>query len=396
MSELERETHDTDCGEFDIRHAIIRRMDPILVEQRLALALQAAALGTWTWDMESGITVWDERLEELHGLAPGTFGGTFDDWAAALHPDDRAECFARVEHALADPGPYLLSHRTTWADGSVHWLECRGTVTIDAEGNPTGTTGVAMDVTERAERDHDMARQLASEHQMVLTLQHALLPARIPQVPGVEVAARYRAATGDAVIGGDWYAMVPLSGDRMGVAIGDVAGHGLAAVADMADAAVQPALVGAGQRDARPVMHGLDEVVRTFAPETMITALYGVLDPARGSWTYVNAGHIPPVVIAPDGTATLLDASPGPPLGFGAAYTPSEVPLAPGSVVVLCTDGLIERRRESIELGLARLVAACAQSTGDAARRCDELLDSLVLEEHGDDIAVVVLTLAGP
>src|SRR6476619_5696677 len=71
-----------------------------LTEQRLALAVDAAQLGSWTWDMASGTTTWDERLEEMHGLPPGGFGGTFEDWVAALHPDDREACITRVEDAL--------------------------------------------------------------------------------------------------------------------------------------------------------------------------------------------------------------------------------------------------------------------------------------------------------
>src|SRR6476620_5280557 len=102
-----------------------------IAEQRLVLAVAAARLGTWTWDMASGTTTWDPRLEELHGLPPGGFGGTFADWVAALHPDDRATCIARVEQALADPGPYVLVHRTTWPDGSLHTIECRGMVIVD-------------------------------------------------------------------------------------------------------------------------------------------------------------------------------------------------------------------------------------------------------------------------
>src|SRR4051812_16636448 len=113
-----------------------------LAEARLALALEAAALGTWTYDAASANTVWDTRLEQLHGLAPGEFGGTYDDWLAAMHPDDRPECLARVERAFANPGPYLLLHRTTWPDGSVHWIECRGRVTVDENGAPNGTIGV--------------------------------------------------------------------------------------------------------------------------------------------------------------------------------------------------------------------------------------------------------------
>ena len=109
-----------------------------LDEQRLTLALEAAAMGTWTWDMAAGRTTWDVRLEELHGLPPGGFGGSFDDWVEALHPDDRKSCLGRVQAALADPGPYVLLHRTIWPDGAVHWIECRGRVTVDARRRADG------------------------------------------------------------------------------------------------------------------------------------------------------------------------------------------------------------------------------------------------------------------
>ncbi len=168
-----------------------------LAEQRLALAVEAARLGSWTWDMASGITTWDGRLEEMHGLPPGGFGGTFADWVAVLHPDDRETCLATVNEALASPGPYILRHRTIWADGSVHMIECRGTVLVDDDGQPNGTTGVAIDVTLR--------------ERIVNTLQEALLPHRLPFVPGTAVAARYRPAETATEMGGDWYAVVARS-----------------------------------------------------------------------------------------------------------------------------------------------------------------------------------------
>ena len=207
-----------------------------VTEQRLALAIEAARLGCWTWDMASGTTTWDERLEEMHGLPPGGFGGTFDDWVAALHPDDRAECIARVETALAHPGPYVLLHRTTWSDRSEHYIECRGTVLVDDEGQPTGTTGVAIDVTGRERREAAVIEALAQQQNLVQTLEESLLPVVLPSVPGVSVSARHRAAETGTEIGGDWYAVIALPSGKLGVAIGDVAGHGLAAVADMAAA----------------------------------------------------------------------------------------------------------------------------------------------------------------
>src|SRR3954471_16397202 len=140
--------------------------------------------------MALGTTTWDARLEELHGLAPGQFGGTFEDWLEALYPEDRAECLARVDAALGNPGPYVLHHRTVWPDGSVHHIECRGMVLVDEDGTPTGTTGVAIDVTERERRRAAMADALVDQRELVQTLQRALLPAVIPRVPGVTVTTR--------------------------------------------------------------------------------------------------------------------------------------------------------------------------------------------------------------
>jgi PAS domain S-box-containing protein len=198
--------------------------------------------------MAAGTTTWDRRLEALHGLAPGGFGGTFDDWLASLHPDDRVECVARVERALADPGPYVLLHRTIWGDGSVHHIECRGTVLTDAGGLPTGTTGVAMDVTQREQYQALIADALAYEREVVGTLQQALLPSALPSVSGTTLAARYVPAETSPAVGGDWYAVVPLRDGRLGVAIGEVAGHGLPAVAEMAAARFS-------LRDLRDVSH---------------------------------------------------------------------------------------------------------------------------------------------
>jgi PAS domain S-box-containing protein len=344
--------------------------------------MEAARLGSWKWDIATGTTTWDARLEEMHGLAPGTFGGTFDDWMASLHPDDREECLARVERALADPGPYVLLHRTCWRDGSIHTLECRGTVLVDEQGRPTGTTGVAIDVTSREE--------------IVQTLQQALLPAALPTVPGVSVAARYRAAGGPTAVGGDWYAVVALPDGREAVAIGDVAGHGLGAVADMAS--VRFSLRALALRDPRPevVLDGLNEVVRVFEGDTMITALYGILDPRERTWTYASAGHVPVVLRSPGGDARLLDERPDPPLGVASAFRTHRVPVDEGATLLLYTDGLIERRGELLTDGCTRLLEVCTRGPADPEALCDEVVDALAdPSRNRDDIAVVAVTLGG-
>ncbi len=124
---------------------------------QLRLALDAGGLGTWRWTMATGEIMWDERLEALYGLDPGEFDGTFDAYVALLHPDERDDVLATVQTALANRSSYQLEHRVIWSDGSEHWLQGRGRVTVDADGNPTGTIGCTGDITEmkRAQRQAD-------------------------------------------------------------------------------------------------------------------------------------------------------------------------------------------------------------------------------------------------
>jgi PAS domain S-box-containing protein len=363
-----------------------------LADQRLALAIEAARLGTWTWDMATGVTTWDTRLEEMHGLAPGGFGGQFEDWIAVLHPEDRDECLATVQRALDDPSPYMLFHRTVLADGSVRSIECRGTVLVDDAGLPIGTTGVAMDVTLRAQRDEAVADALAHEHRMVQTLQNALLPTALFRVPGTDVAARYVASETSADIGGDWYAILPLEQDRLGLAIGDVAGHGLHAVADMASARFSLRALALTEPAPEVVLSRLNDVVSVFGKDTMITAIYGVLDPSSLTWSYATAGHCPAVLRHADGTTELLDQPCDPPLGVvrspHRAYTRE---LEPGATLVLYTDGLVERRNERITTGIERLVEACRLGPPDPDALCDHLLDVMVHDtSNEDDVALLI------
>jgi PAS domain S-box-containing protein len=363
-----------------------------VVDERLALALEAAGLGTWTWDMASAATTWDVRLEELHGLGPGEFGGTFEDWLAALHPDDRAECLRRVEDALARRGPYLLLHRTTWPDGSLHWIECRGRVVVDDAGEPTGTIGVALDVTERELHEAVVTAELDEKEDLVASLQQALLPAVLPSVPGVTVAARYVATRSD--IGGDWYAVVPLPGGRLGLGIGDVAGHGLAAVADMAGARFSLRALAMDELDPVRVVTRLNKAVQLFEDDALITALYGIVDPHGHTWSFVNAGHCPAIVRHADGTVAMLDTPPQPPLGVDSEYQCQRCTVESGAVLVLYTDGLVERRDAAMTDRLRQAVDAVRTGPADVERLADEILDRLLVGGgHDDDVALLVVSI---
>jgi PAS domain S-box-containing protein len=118
-------------------------------ESRLQLALKAGRMGAWEWDLRSDRVIWSPGLEEIHGLSPGTFGGTFDDFQRDIHPDDRAAVLAEVEEALANHGDYHIIYRANRADGAIRWLEAFGTFSAPGDGGPGRLAGVCVDITER-------------------------------------------------------------------------------------------------------------------------------------------------------------------------------------------------------------------------------------------------------
>ena len=118
-------------------------------QQRLRLAHEAAELGSWHWDMTTGITVWDEQLEAIYGLPPGGFDGTFDAWLATIHPDDQERVLQVVQDAIEARSSYILRNRVNRDDGRLQWIEAHGKVTVDADDIPTGTIGCVRDITDR-------------------------------------------------------------------------------------------------------------------------------------------------------------------------------------------------------------------------------------------------------
>jgi PAS domain S-box-containing protein len=131
----------------------------------LRVSLDAGRLGTWRWDMSSQMVVWDNAMERLFGLTPGSFDGTFETYVSMLHPDDRDDVLGQLNEALAARSDYSFQHRVIWPDGTVRWLECRGAVTVDLAGEPTGSMGCVADITDVVldrERTEGAARQLAA------------------------------------------------------------------------------------------------------------------------------------------------------------------------------------------------------------------------------------------
>jgi PAS domain S-box-containing protein len=235
------------------------------------------------------------------------------------------------------------------------------------------------------------ARAYEREVGTVEMLQRSLLPDRLPQLPGVSVAARY--LPGGADVGGDWYDAVRLDDGRVGLAMGDVVGHGLGAASLMGQlrhAARAYALEG---HSPPAVLDRLDKLVRSLEGAQMATLLYVVVDSNLKRLHFASAGHVPPLIVGPGASARFLDAAPNPPLGVfeSAAHAELTAELEPGSTIVLYTDGLVEERGVSIDAGLEALRQA-AEYQGGPEELCDHLLESmLAIHPANDDIAVLAL-----
>src|SRR5579864_4388605 len=131
----------------------------IALSAHLQIALDAGGLGTFAWDTATGATDWDERLERLFGLEPGSFGGTFDDWVELVHPEDRPEVLRALHEAIEAKAGYTVQHRVVWPDQTVHWLHVSGQVTLDDAANVTGAIGCTMDVTVQKEAERALQQR---------------------------------------------------------------------------------------------------------------------------------------------------------------------------------------------------------------------------------------------
>jgi PAS domain S-box-containing protein len=238
------------------------------------------------------------------------------------------------------------------------------------------------------------ARVYEREHRIAETLQRSLLPDRLPDLPGLEVAARYLPAASEAEVGGDWYDVIPIAGGAVGLVMGDVAGKGLAGasmVGRLRSALRAYALEG---HDGGRVVERLNRLLWTEAEESqMATMLYLIVDPAASTVRWVNAGHPPPLVLG-RGEVRFLEGEASVPLGVLPFPTYQEVtaPLGPGEALVLYTDGLVERPGEHIDDGLAQLAAAVREAPEDPQGLLDHLLATLVPSAGAaDDVALLTL-----
>ncbi len=244
----------------------------------------------------------------------------------------------------------------------------------------------------------EQTRLLAMERVVIETLQRHLLPAQLPELPGLQIAAKYLPAEDSGEVGGDWYDVLTLPEARVGLVMGDVAGKGILAAAVMGQ--VRSALR-AYATEGHPPAAVMDRVQRLMEPNVMVTAVYVTVDLDRWTLNYANAGHLPPLLVRPDRTVQPL---PGGQIPLGGrltrAYQTEAAGLAPGGTLVLYTDGLVEVRGKSLDDRLNLLhetLAATADGWASADALLAHILETL-LEGRAprDDAALLVARVSPP
>ncbi|MEV5243524.1 SpoIIE family protein phosphatase [Streptomyces cinnamoneus] len=263
----------------------------------------------------------------------------------------------------------------------------------EATGAQRGVLVFAADVTDQVEAAERLRASERRQREAAVTLQRSLLPQELEQPDDLRVAATYQPGGKDTAVGGDWYDVITLGAGRTALVIGDVMGRGVRAAAVMGQ--LRTAVRAYARLDLPPheVLQLLDGLAAEIDATQIATCVYAVHDPNEGRLVYASAGHLPILVRDPDGTVRRAAEPTGPPLGTGGwLHTSGTMPLGPGSSAVLYTDGLVERRDEDIDEGVAALERAFAGATGSPQVMCDRLIRALgVTQEHDDDVAVLVL-----
>jgi len=224
-----------------------------------------------------------------------------------------------------------------------------------------------------------------------LALQRSLLPTRLPAVPCVDMAARYLPGH-DFGVGGDWYDVFPLPSGWVGVVIGDVSGHGLASAVVMGRVRSALRAYALICDDPAEALTLLDRKVHHFEAGALTTALYAMISPDRTAVRVSSAGHLPPIRAVPEGRAELLELPIDPPLGVGRPHAErrtTEVAFPSGGVLVCYTDGLVERRHEIIDVGLARLIEVVRAD--DPEIICSTVMARVGALHRADDMAVLAV-----
>jgi PAS domain S-box-containing protein len=387
-------THD--AHEVEFRHALDAMLDDVVVGR----AVRGA-----------GGEIVDFVIEFVNshsssGARRGT-DGLVGQMICEVHPDWRATgMFDRFRDVVESGVPYQ-GHRVQFADppnlatGRPDGNRRQAYWTIQVAKLGDGYISASRDVTETViaeEASREAALQAAAERTAIGLLQAAALPTTLPELRGVRIAAVYEPADPSQPVGGDWYDVFALDEDRVALVIADVAGHGHRAAVFMVQVRNVFRAIAAEHDEPDDVLIRANEVTtRLNEPDgPFVTCCYAVLDTSAGTLRWAQAGHFSPMMVLADGTSMYLDERPGAPLALfeGERYVSSTVEVRPGDRVLMFTDGLVERRREHLDIGLARLADLAASHAQLPPNDFVKTLAASVTQRF-DDLALVCVDFVG-
>ncbi|MER6569719.1 SpoIIE family protein phosphatase [Streptomyces sp. NPDC001093] len=357
------------------------------------------------------------------GVGPAYGSGVGE--AVVCPPDSPpVRCLTAGRPLLYDTADPLVAE---WAavDPGAAWLRASGArsllaVPLLAQGSTLGVAlfgrrpgrepfgpedlRLAQEFTSKAAAGIRQARTYTRARTTTMALQQSLLPHTLPDQAALEIATRYLPAATRAGVGGDWFDVIPLSGARVALVVGDVVGHGIRASATMGRLRTAVRTLADVDLPADELLTHLDDLVLRLAAdegstdpaaETAggigTTCLYAVYDPVSRRCTLARAGHPPPAVVTPDGAVRFLDVPAGPPLGLGGLpFEAIEAELPEGSMLALYTDGLFEARDHDIDEALDKMFAALVRPAPSLDAVCDHVLTELLTHRPDDDIALLV------
>ncbi|MFD9216745.1 SpoIIE family protein phosphatase [Streptomyces sp. NPDC059544] len=261
---------------------------------------------------------------------------------------------------------------------------------------------LAEQLTHRAATGIHNARRFTRERTTTMTLQRSLLPHTLPDQPALDIATRYLPAGTEAGVGGDWFDVIPLSGARVALVVGDVVGHGIRASATMGR--LRTAVRTLADVDLPPdeLLTRLDDLILHLSTDESsasadtttgigTTCLYAIYDPISRELTHARAGHPPPAAATPDGDVYFLDTPAGPPLGLGGLpFETTTTTLDEGTLLAFYTNGLLNPRETDIDQTLDTLFTALARPSSGLEATCDRILSSLLTHPPTDDIALLI------
>jgi CheY-like chemotaxis protein len=315
----------------------------------------------------AAVRAWSPPAHEVP-VGSSTRTDSAADWSLVRWPDDGAVTVAAARLRADRPPVYVAA---------------------SAEGNAPGDP-VLRQLAQAVAAAVEAQRSYDEEHRIAVTLQRSLLPSRLPDVPGLDLAVRYEPAGAQTEVGGDFYELTMIDGHLL-VAVGDVAGHSLHAATVMAELRHAVRAYAVEGHPPGAVLELVNRLMRTVLPNESATLCLLTIEPATGRVRMASAGHLPPLLQV-DGTVSYLEHR-APLLGIRAPRPPDlEFVLPSGGTLVLYTDGLIERRDADIDVGLTALAACAAEVEPSLDAFCQRLLVRLAgAEEQDDDIAVVAL-----